>query len=164
MGTNVAMPGPPREMRPMWSDEVLPRLRERGLGRALVARTFRLTGIGESQVAEIIGEEALRKPDPEIATYARLEAVDVRVSSSGDGAQERVDTASELVDGFGCGLFPEQPATNDVLADERDRPLAHGFQHVGVFPEQRANRRLVEHVDLDDLIEPARTLERGIKR
>ena len=28
----VALPGPPREMRPMWTDEVLPRLRERGLG------------------------------------------------------------------------------------------------------------------------------------
>ena len=28
----VALPGPPREMRPMWSDEVMPRLRARGLG------------------------------------------------------------------------------------------------------------------------------------
>ena len=28
----VALPGPPKEMRPMWADEVMPRLRERGLG------------------------------------------------------------------------------------------------------------------------------------
>ena len=28
----VTLPGPPREMRPMWQDEALPRLRERGLG------------------------------------------------------------------------------------------------------------------------------------
>ena len=28
----VTLPGPPREMRPMWRDEALPRLRERGLG------------------------------------------------------------------------------------------------------------------------------------
>ena len=101
----VALPGPPREMRPMWENEVLPRLRARGLGRDLVVRTFRLTGIGESQVAEIIGEELLRRSDPEIATYARLEAVDVRVSSSGsvagesggDTAESRVAAAAALV-------------------------------------------------------------------
>ena len=28
----VALPGPPREMRPIWSEQVLPRLRERGAG------------------------------------------------------------------------------------------------------------------------------------
>jgi nicotinamide-nucleotide amidase len=82
----VAMPGPPREMRPMWGDEVLPRLKARGLGRDLAVRTFRLTGIGESQVAEILGEDLLRRPEPEVATYARLEAVDVRVSASGSAA------------------------------------------------------------------------------
>ena len=41
----VAMPGPPREMRPMWAEHVLPRLRERGLGRPGCVRTYRLTGI-----------------------------------------------------------------------------------------------------------------------
>jgi nicotinamide-nucleotide amidase len=101
-GVAVALPGPPREMRPMWSDEVLPRLRARGLGTDAVVRTFRLTGIGESAVAELLGEELLRRPDPEVATYARLEAVDVRVSAAGDDqsgatAAARVDAASAVV-------------------------------------------------------------------
>ena len=80
----VALPGPPREMRPMWRDWVLPRLAERGLGGDFVARTYRLTGIGESAVADQLGEELLRRPNPEVATYARVEAVDVRVSAYGD--------------------------------------------------------------------------------
>ncbi len=101
-GVAVALPGPPREMRPMWSDEVLPRLRARGLGTDAVVRTFRLTGIGESTVAEILGDELLRRPDPEVATYARLEAVDVRVSAAGDDATgataaARVDAAAAVV-------------------------------------------------------------------
>lgn len=101
-GVAVALPGPPREMRPMWSDEVLPRLRARGLGSDAAARTFRLTGIGESAVAEVLGEELLRRPDPEIATYARLEAVDVRVSASGTDsrgttAETRVEEAAAVV-------------------------------------------------------------------
>jgi nicotinamide-nucleotide amidase len=88
-GVIVALPGPPREMRPMWHDHALPRLREHGLGADVAARTYRLMGIGESQVAELLGEHLLRTPNPEVATYARVEAVDVRVSavggSDGDG-------------------------------------------------------------------------------
>jgi nicotinamide-nucleotide amidase len=82
-GVIVALPGPPREMRPMWHDHALPRLRAHGLGADVAARTYRLMGIGESQVAELLGEDLLRTPNPEVATYARVEAVDVRVSAVG---------------------------------------------------------------------------------
>jgi len=77
----VALPGPPREMRPMWTDEAVPRLARLGLGAPVAARTYRLTGIGESQVAEILGETLLRATNPIVATYARVEAVDVRISA-----------------------------------------------------------------------------------
>jgi nicotinamide-nucleotide amidase len=90
----VALPGPPREMHPMWQAEVLPRLRERGLGADRAAETLRLAGIGESMLVPLIGEEALRRRNPEVATYARVDAVDVRVSAVGDGTR----TARELVD------------------------------------------------------------------
>jgi competence/damage-inducible protein CinA-like protein len=80
----VALPGPPREMRPMWADEALPRLRRTGLGGPTAARTYRLAGIGESQVAERLGETLLRATNPIVATYARVEAVDVRISATGD--------------------------------------------------------------------------------
>jgi competence/damage-inducible protein CinA-like protein len=94
----VTLPGPPREMRPMWRDEAIPRLAARGLGREIVARTYRLHGIGESHVAELLGEELLRSADPQVATYARVEAVDVRVASSGPGAGARVAAAADVVE------------------------------------------------------------------
>ncbi|MGZ9160909.1 MAG: competence/damage-inducible protein A [Candidatus Limnocylindrales bacterium] len=95
----VALPGPPREMRPMWADEALPRLRAIGLGADTAVRTFRLTGIGESQVAEILGERLLREPNPEVATYARVEAVDIRISAIGGADPSGVGrTAADLVD------------------------------------------------------------------
>jgi nicotinamide-nucleotide amidase len=84
-GLIVALPGPPKEMRPMWTDEVLPRLRERGLGLVGASRTLRLAGIGESQVAAELGETILRATDPVVATYARADAVDVRISARGHG-------------------------------------------------------------------------------
>ena len=83
----VALPGPPREMRPMWADEAVPRLARLGLGAAVASRTYRLTGIGESQVAEILGETLLRATNPIVATYARVEAVDVRISAVTDASE-----------------------------------------------------------------------------
>jgi len=88
----VTLPGPPREMRPMWRELVLPRLVERGVGGDTDVRILRLTGIGESQVADRLGEPLLRATNPIVATYARHEAVDVRISARpADGR-----TAAEL--------------------------------------------------------------------
>jgi nicotinamide-nucleotide amidase len=74
----------------MWADEVLPRLVRSGLGAEVVARTYRLAGIGESQVADTLGEALLRASNPIVATYARVEAVDVRISAVGDGTRSAV--------------------------------------------------------------------------
>jgi hypothetical protein len=112
----------------MWENEALPRLKARGLGRDLAVRTFRLTGIGESQVAEVLGEDLLRRPDPEVATYARLEAVDVRVSASGstgpgeagDSAQARVAEASAIVlERLGAYVWAEADTTWAAALGER---------------------------------------------
>ena len=77
----VALPGPPREMRPMWSEWVLPRLHERGLGLATASITLRTSGIGESLIADRLGALLARGTNPVVATYARADAVDIRISA-----------------------------------------------------------------------------------
>jgi nicotinamide-nucleotide amidase len=95
----VALPGPPREMRPMWFDWVLPRLRGKGLGGDVASLTYRLAGIGESLVADRLGEEMLRSTNPVVATYARQDAVDVRISArpADRPAAELVASAAAIV-------------------------------------------------------------------
>jgi nicotinamide-nucleotide amidase len=93
----VALPGPPREMRPIWEAAALPRLRARGAGAGIATRTLRLAGIGESAVAALLGEDLLRATEPIVATYARAEAVDVRISSRSGGAAEVVEATAERV-------------------------------------------------------------------
>jgi nicotinamide-nucleotide amidase len=93
-GLVVCLPGPPREMRPMWADHVLPRLASRGAGAEVANRTLRMAGIGESQLADLLGEDLLRSADPIVATYARSDAVDVRISSRRDGATSAHDDPS----------------------------------------------------------------------
>jgi nicotinamide-nucleotide amidase len=93
----VALPGPPREMRPMWDGWVLPRLEERGLGRELASVTLRLTGIGESAIADRLGSLLLAGSRPMVATYARADAVDIRIwayDEQGIEAADMEDAAS----------------------------------------------------------------------
>jgi nicotinamide-nucleotide amidase len=92
----VALPGPPREMTPMWRDAVLPLLGDRGVGVGRAAATLRLAGIGESALVDLLGEARLRAANPQVATYARHDAVDLRVSATaadGPAAAALVDRA-----------------------------------------------------------------------
>lgn len=98
----VALPGPPREMRPMWQDHVLPRLRERGLGLDRAVETLRLTGIGESLLVDLVGEGLLRAAQPRVGTYARPDAVDLRISAVGEEGRP----ARSIVDAAIAALMP----------------------------------------------------------
>ncbi len=121
----IALPGPPREMRPMWTDHALPRLRSRGLGADTAVRTYRLMGIGESQVAEILGEGLLRTPNPEIATYARAEAVDVRISAVSEVGAAEGAAAGTAADGTAEGARSAEALLEAAAAIVTERLAAN---------------------------------------
>jgi nicotinamide-nucleotide amidase len=49
----ILLPGPPRELEPMWDDHVAPRLRARSGGRQVRRRVIKTTGRSESAIDEI---------------------------------------------------------------------------------------------------------------
>lgn len=70
----IALPGPPAEWRPMWQ-QVLPQL---GLpSRAYTQKIFKTFGLGESAIAEGLGELFVRKGQAEVGTYAKPHGVEV---------------------------------------------------------------------------------------
>ena len=74
------LPGPPRELRPMMSDFVLPKLRAvLPLSSLRERRIYRLTGIGESQVEELVGKQLEERGDLEVGYCARPSEVDFRL-------------------------------------------------------------------------------------
>jgi nicotinamide-nucleotide amidase len=83
-GRWVAMlPGVPREMRGMFADALLPRIRERvgnGAG-VVVSRTIRTTGISESLLADSIGPVASELGDLSLAYLPSWPGVDLRLTS-----------------------------------------------------------------------------------
>lgn len=96
----VMLPGPPRELRPMFTEQVLPWLaRQFPLGTPFHARTLRTTGLGESMVQERIAGPlaALVAAGLEIGYCARVGEVDVRLASRRPDAVALVTQAEALV-------------------------------------------------------------------
>ncbi len=77
------LPGPPRELKPMFEEFVLPILL--GLSGDLpekVCRIYRVVGLGESTVEEMIGLELSKNADLEVGYCARPNEVDFRLIGS----------------------------------------------------------------------------------
>jgi nicotinamide-nucleotide amidase len=95
----IMLPGPPRELRPMFDDSVVPLLKREFADEIFVCRTLRSCGIGESRVQEMI--EAKLHPLSQrglgIGYCARPGAVDVRLTASGDSAPALVREGEAIV-------------------------------------------------------------------
>ncbi len=111
----VMLPGPPEELRPMFENDVLPRLRERGLlEEESPYLEFRTVGVGESTLEHTIQPILARYPGLTVAYRAQNAIVDCRLSSAnGKYSQEELETlgdecAAALGDdfvGFGCQML-----------------------------------------------------------
>lgn len=77
------LPGPPRELKPMFESCVRPLLRSiRGDLHDQECRTYHIVGLGESAVEELIGLELSRRGDIEVGYCARPNEVDFRLIAS----------------------------------------------------------------------------------
>jgi nicotinamide-nucleotide amidase len=79
----VLLPGVPREMRGLLTDEVVPRLvaRQAGERRVVLSRTVRTTGIAESALAERVGAIESDIPPLTLAYLPSVDGVDLRLTA-----------------------------------------------------------------------------------
>lgn len=94
----VAMPGVPREMYRMWEEEAVPRLTPY-TGGLIYTRILRVSGMGESAVEESLGD-LIHNTNPTVATYAKMDAVDVRITAKAvirEDAEQLVQKMEERV-------------------------------------------------------------------
>jgi nicotinamide-nucleotide amidase len=90
----VAMPGVPIEMYRMWQEQAIPRLRPH-LGGIIFTRILRVTGLGESTVEERLSS-LTHNTNPTIATYAKDDAIDVRITAKADTSEEAEALVAEM--------------------------------------------------------------------
>ena len=78
----IMMPGPPREMGPMFHDQVMPYLAKRS-DHVLRSHCVYFFGIGESDLESQLREQMLAMENPTLAPYAKEGEVMLRVTASG---------------------------------------------------------------------------------
>lgn len=76
----ILMPGPPRELYPMFRDHVLPYLEKRS-GVRLHSRELRIFGMGESEVTYRLRDLIAAQSNPTIAPYVKTSEVTLRVTA-----------------------------------------------------------------------------------
>jgi nicotinamide-nucleotide amidase len=82
------LPGPPRELQPMFRKYVMPILRSLAPSNAIEQRVYKIAGMGESSVEEAIGEKVLAIPGIELGYCARPGEVDVRIIAKPEPIQQ----------------------------------------------------------------------------
>ncbi len=95
----VMLPGPPRELRPMFDASVVPLLKREFADKIFICHTLLTTGIGESRVQEMVEADlqSLVSRGLEVGYCARPGAVDVRLVASGVAAAKLVSEAEAVV-------------------------------------------------------------------
>jgi nicotinamide-nucleotide amidase len=109
-GTSIALlPGPPREMRPMFESFVLPRLAEKSGNLRVVRRVLRVTGMGESALDELIAPVYLQYENPQTSILFNQTEIEIQLTANGRTDQEAaalLDRVSEqLEERLGHSIF-----------------------------------------------------------
>lgn len=97
--TAIMLPGPPREMKPMFEQGVKPFLLKDSDTR-LVSRTMHFFGIGESMLESILHELMEESTNPTVAPYAKTGEVQLRVTArvkQGEDAEALLQPVMEQI-------------------------------------------------------------------
>jgi nicotinamide-nucleotide amidase len=124
----VSMPGVPFEMKPMFVNEVIPRIRSLVAGSNYLFRTVMTTGAGESAIAERLQKFESDLPEGfKLAYLPQPGIVRLRLGASGRNRQHLLQTLNNKVSEL-VSLIPD---------------LVYGFDDE--MPEETVSRLLKEH-------------------
>ena len=124
----ILLPGPPVELKPMFTEEVYPYLRKKQ-PEIIYSQVVKICGIGESQVAEDIQDMIQAQTNPTIAPYAKIGEVHLRITAKAshekEGKKLIKPVVRELKRRFGRNIFATEAektleeAVVDMLRDQQ---------------------------------------------
>ncbi len=93
----ACMPGVPAEMKPMLTEQVIPRIRETfGIRSQIVSRVLKTCGISESRVDQAIGDYFREMRNPTIGVLAHAGEIHIRLTCKGENRAEITRMLDEL--------------------------------------------------------------------
>jgi nicotinamide-nucleotide amidase len=121
------LPGPPRELQPMFRTFVMPILRSIIPASSLIERrVYKIANMGESMVEEAIGDRVLAIPGVELGYCARPSEVDVRIV----GKANAIEQADAIIRStLGSSIFS---AADEMLEEVVVRLLVQRNETVAV--------------------------------
>lgn len=85
----ILLPGPPKELEPMFTDKVIPLLSSK-TGAVICSETVRLFGIGESAVGETV-RDLMQADNPTVAPYVKDGDVTLRITARASTQKDASD-------------------------------------------------------------------------
>lgn len=143
--TAILLPGPPNEMKPMFEEYIVPYL-QKNQPEIIVSQMVKISGIGESQVAEEIQDLIESQTNPTIAPYAKTGEVHLRVTASAENEKACKKlikpVVKELKKRFGENVFAtdESKTLEEAVIDllkEKDLKLSLAESLTGGMIAQR---------------------------
>lgn len=117
----VMLPGPPKEMAPMFEDYVVPYLEKFSDG-VLVSKIIRVAGLGESAMAEKVLDIIENQTNPTVAPYAKDNEAILRITAKGKTKKEAEDLIvpieNKIKDRIGEDIYAVGETTLDKVVGE----------------------------------------------
>ena len=98
------LPGPPRELKPMYQEQIQQRLERRGSGIRMFVRELRVTGMGESAVEQRIQPIYTRYGDVNTTILAAPGEIQIYLRMWTDDATSAQKTLDDIAKGFELAL------------------------------------------------------------
>ena len=95
--TAIILPGPPREMKPMFEESVVPYLEKR-TDSLFVSKNVNIIGMGESKVETVIIDIMRNSTNPTVAPYAADGEVRLRVTAKADSKEEGEKICFDMIE------------------------------------------------------------------
>ncbi len=83
----ITLPGPPKEMKPMFEEAAVPYLLKYQDG-ILVSKVLRVIGVGESEAADMLSDIIDNQTNPTVAPYAKDGEVTFRITAKSHSEEE----------------------------------------------------------------------------
>jgi nicotinamide-nucleotide amidase len=112
-GALAMLPGPPRELRPMVINELMPRLRPVVPPQVIRVRTFRITGIGESDLDALIAPVYSKYTNPVTTVLSSPGDLSVHLRATGANVEAAEtllrEVGNPIADLLGDRAYTENP-------------------------------------------------------
>lgn len=113
----IILPGPPKEMKPMFEETVRPYLQKKS-DSVLVSKMIKILGIGESAVAEEVKDLMDAQTNPTIAPYAKEVGVMLRVTAKAETQEEALRLIAPIEEEIKKRLGDNVYATDDIAIED----------------------------------------------